>query len=126
MHFTITETGPESETHRRSHNTRRGQWRKSNPANTRYNNVPTRFVGVDGEGVTLADGTHVYVLLGVADNQITNPNGLSFIECVEFLWENFEQGSVAYVGFFLGYDFVQMFRSLPEERARMLLSKEGT
>lgn len=127
MHFTITESErkPESEAHHRRNNVSRSEWRKAHPASTRYNNIPTRFVGVDGEGVTLADGTHSYVLLGIADQQITNPNGLTFLECVEFLWDNFEQGSVAYVGFFLGYDFVQMFRSLPEERARMLLSKEG-
>jgi hypothetical protein len=76
----------------------------------------------------MADGTHRYVLLGVADQQISNPKGLSWEEICEFLWEQFlENGtkSVAYTGFFLSYDFVQWLRQLPEERARMLLTAEG-
>jgi hypothetical protein len=67
-------------------------------------------------------------LVGVADQQITNPNGLSWDEIFNFLWEQFlEYGtkSVAYVGFFLGYDFIQWFKTFPEERARMLLTAEG-
>jgi hypothetical protein len=124
MKFEITET-VESETHKRSSHTARKTWRDDNPPQTRYNNVQTEFVCVDGEGITLGDGTHKYVLLGVGQNQITNPDGLEFTECLEFLWSNFRTGSVAYVGFFLGYDFIQMFRRLPEERARMLLTAEG-
>jgi hypothetical protein len=84
-----------------------------------------RFVAVDGEGITLADGTHSYVLLGVGDRQIENPEGLTWDECFEFLWSCFSTGSVAYVGFFLSYDFIQMLRTLSEERARMLLTSAG-
>src|ERR1700722_15581596 len=123
----------ETETHKRTHNGARQQWRKDNPAHTRYNGVPTEFVAVDGEGQNFPSGRngwvlldeHRYVLLGVADDYITNPNGLSLEECFEFLWSKFRTGSVAYVGFFLGYDFIQMLKNLPEERARMLLTKEG-
>jgi hypothetical protein len=122
--ITITEV-EYSDAHRHNANVARKQWRNDNPADTRYQNIPTEFVGVDGEGVTKPDGSHYYVLLGVGDQQITNPNGLGFEECLEFLWDNFRTGSVAYVGFFLGYDFVQMFKQLPEERARMLLTKQG-
>jgi hypothetical protein len=69
--------------------------------------------------------THKYVLLGVGDRQIENPDGLTWEECFEFLWSEFATGQVAYVGFFLGYDFIQMLRTLRVERARMLLTAEG-
>jgi hypothetical protein len=118
----------ENESHKQSHNVARARWRESNPASSRYNNVPTRFVCIDGEGITLPNGSHSYVLLGVGDQQIANPNGLSWEEICEFLWEQFnEHGtkSVAYTGFFLSYDFIQWVRQLPEERARMLLTSEG-
>lgn len=126
--FTITETDPESESHKRSRNAARSRKRAANPPSQRYSQVPTKFVCIDGEGVTLANGLHLYVLVGVADQQISNPNGLSWEEIFDFLWEQFlDHGtkSVAYTGFFLGYDFVQWFKTLPEERARMLLTKEG-
>jgi hypothetical protein len=88
---------------------------------------PTEFIAVDGEGVTRPDGSHAYVLLAVGDQQVSNPDGLTWLEIVEFLWEQFnEQGTdKAYVGFFLGYDFVQWLKHLPEERARRLLTAEG-
>lgn len=125
--FTITEY-TQTETHRRSSNSARSKWRTENPAATRYNGVATTFVCIDGEGVTLEDGTHRYVLLGVGDEQITNPVGLTWEEIFTFLWAQFlKHGtkSVAYTGFFLGYDFVQWFKTMPEERARMLLTSEG-
>jgi len=125
--FTITETR-ESDAHKRSGHAARTRWREQNPAATRYHNVETLFVGVDGEGITLPDGTHRYVLLGVGDRQITNSDGLEWDEIFDFLWEQFQEygtKSVAYVGFFLGYDFVQWFKTLPEERAKMLLTQEG-
>lgn len=129
--FTITkleESDERKETRAKSRNNSRQQWRKSNPPKTRYNDSPTQFIAIDGEGVTDANGEHRYVLLGIGDQQITNPNGLEFVEICEFLWEQFlEHGtkSVAYVGFFLGYDFCQWLRKIPEERARMLLTAEG-
>jgi hypothetical protein len=121
--FTITE----GMTHDRapSRNTARKKWRDSHPAQNRYHSVPTTFIGVDGEGVTLPDGSHRYVLLGVGDQQIENPEGLSWEEVCGFLWSQFKTGSVAYTGFFLGYDFVQWIKSLPENRARILLTSAG-
>ena len=127
MGFTIIETH-ESESHKRTSHNARTKWRKDNPAKTRYDNMPTKFVCIDGEGVTRPDGTHLYVLLGVGDTQITNPDGLSFAEIADFLWEQFQEHGtkgVAYVGFFLNYDFVQWLKGLREERARMLLTAEG-
>src|SRR6266849_847841 len=126
--FSITEiehTPIQRKTRARTHNNGRKKWRYDNPRETRYDNVPTEFVCVDGEGITLPNGEHRYVLLGVGQQQISNPNGLEWTECFEFLWSQFRKGSVAYTGFFLGYDFVQMLKTLPEERARMLLTKEG-
>jgi hypothetical protein len=119
--FTITELA-ETESHKLTHNTARTDWRDDNPATERI-----EFVGVDGEGITLPDGTHRYVLLGIGDKQISNPLGLTFRECFQFLWDNKRRNSrpTAYVGFFLGYDFTQMFRTLREDRARMLLTKQG-
>jgi len=125
--FTITETH-ETEKHKRTGHAARTKRRADNPAHTRYHTVPTRFVCIDGEGVTRPDGTHVYVLLGAGNIQISDPAGLSFEACLEFLWTRFlTEGTkaVAYTGFFLGYDFVQWLRHLPEERARMLLTAEG-
>lgn len=84
---------------------------------------PMTFVCVDGEGIDI-DGEHRYVLLGIGEDQITNEEGLDWKECFEFLYKHFKPGT-AYVGFYLGYDFTQMFKTLPEDRARLLLTKEG-
>lgn len=84
------------------------------------------FIGVDGEGVPDGRGHHNYVLLGVGDNQIENPNGLSFEAIMAFLYSQFEDnpGSV-FVGFYLEYDFTQWLKGLPEGRVRSLLTEEG-
>lgn len=83
------------------------------------------FVGVDGEG--RGDDASFYVLFGVGDRHIENRQGLEWKECFEFLYREFERHgkNVAFVGFFLGYDFTQILKSLPEDRARMLLTIEG-
>lgn len=85
---------------------------------------PLTFVCVDGEGVTDENGNHRYVLIGVGENQISDPNGLSWSRIFEFLYGEFTTGSVAYTGFFLGYDFTQWVRTLPEYNARRLLDKK--
>lgn len=85
------------------------------------------FIGVDGEGVTRDDGTHDYVLLSVGDRSLDNGGErLEFTEIMSFLWDCFldNPGSV-FVGYFLGYDFTHWLRTLPENRARILLSKSG-
>lgn len=89
---------------------------------------PVTFVGVDGEG--LGSDPSVYVLLGCGDKQIENPEGLSWKECFQFLYTRYMElggakSNVAFVGFFLGYDFTQILKTLPEERARMLLTEVG-
>lgn len=86
--------------------------------------VRRHFIGVDGEGI--GRDPHRYVLLGVGDSQVSDENGLEFETIMEFLWERYLQNRDAvFAGFFLGYDFTQWFRSLPENRARMLLTSEG-
>lgn len=84
-----------------------------------------KFIAIDGEGEGEGD-SHRYVLLSVGDRSITNPGGLGFLEIVEFLWAEFERNPGAvFCGFYLVYDFAQWLKSLPEERARRLLTVEG-
>jgi hypothetical protein len=87
--------------------------------------TPVTFCAVDGEGS--GRDPSKYVLLGCGQEQIDNPDGLSWKECFEFLYRQFESKpkGTAFVGFFLGYDFVQMLKSMPEERVRMLITSEG-
>ena len=83
------------------------------------------FVAIDGEGITLADGSHRYVLIRVGTNPpLENPLGLHWTAIFDYLYDHFEPGT-AYVGFYLGYDFTQIFRSMRENRARKLLTKPG-
>lgn len=90
----------------------------------RAEGIPT-FVGVDGEGVTKGDHQD-YVLLGVGSDQIENADGLSFEAIMDFLYSCFrEQPDSVFVGFYLGYDFAMWLRTLPEDRARLLLTEEG-
>lgn len=86
----------------------------------------TRFVGVDGEGWTDALGVHRYAQLSVGDRTLFGWDHLTFEQIAEFLWECFQEDTgAAYVGFFLGYDFSQWLRTLPERAARQLLTKDG-
>lgn len=87
---------------------------------------PRRFVSVDGEGVTDPEtGEHRYVLLSYGEHHLERDGAhLEFLEIMEFLWSCFEEDTSAIVvGFYLSYDFGQWIRTLPEERARMLLDK---
>lgn len=98
----------------------------------RKSQTPIKFVGVDGEGITVnvvdAEGTcervHRYVLFGVGDHQISKPTGLEWWEVFDHLYQ-FNKPGVGFVGFFLGYDFTQMFKTLREDRAWYLLTTEG-
>jgi hypothetical protein len=82
-----------------------------------------RFCCVDGEGINVA-GEHRYALFGIDQDQLINEDGFTWKEIFEFLYSHYVKG-VAFCGFFLGYDFNQIFKTLPEERARMLLTQEG-
>jgi len=86
---------------------------------------PVQFHAIDGEGVTDDEGNHYYVLLGIGQEQIANPAGLSWNEVLSFLWEHYSDGKHAYSGFYLGYDFTEWLASLPEDRAQSLFSPIG-
>lgn len=86
-----------------------------------------RFIGVDGEGITRANGDHEYVLLSVGDHSLhKNGERITYEEIFPFLYDCYRQDPDAvYVGFALGYDFTMWFKDLPENRAWMMLTKEG-
>jgi hypothetical protein len=90
---------------------------------TRASKTPTKFITFDGEGM-MVDGKHQYVLLGIGNHQIEDPAGLAWPTVFDFLYSHYRK-QTAFCGFFLGYDFSQWLRSLPEERARRLLTLEG-
>lgn len=101
--------------------------RPNKNANAKRNAAPLTFIGVDGEGVTHADGTHDYVLLSVGDRSLHNRGArLTFLEIVDFLWDCFQDNPKAcFVGYYLKYDFTHWVRDLPEERAYRLVTEEG-
>jgi hypothetical protein len=83
------------------------------------------FIAVDGEGAGYGRN-HKYVLLGCGTRYIENLAGIGWKEAFEFLYSCFEESpDAAFVGFFLGYDFTQIIKTMPEERARMLLTDRG-
>jgi hypothetical protein len=85
----------------------------------------TQFISIDGEG-TGRGQDHRYQLLGCGDQYITDKTGLTFPVIAEFLWDMYRANrNAAFVGFFLGYDFTQWFKTLPQGRAEMLLTDRG-
>jgi hypothetical protein len=85
---------------------------------------PVTFHGVDTEG----SGTgydHKPVLISCGQDYLAKPEGLVWAEIFTFLYDHFETGGHAYVGFYLAYDFTQWLRTLPEERARKLITPAG-
>jgi len=89
--------------------------------------LETEFIGVDGEGITLNDGSHHYVLLSVGESSLhDNGDPLTHSSIFKFLWECYlQRPNATYAGFFLGYDFTQWLKSLPENRAYSLLNDKG-
>jgi hypothetical protein len=86
----------------------------------------SEFIGVDGEGITFA-GQHHYVLLSVGDQSLHREGSpLNWRTIFNFLYDqHIAHPRVTFVGFFLGYDFTQWLKTLPESRAAMLLSPAG-
>lgn len=117
MKFTYEQL-PETESHKRTRNQARTRQR----AERRI--APVKFTCIDGEGMTVG-GEHRYVLLGLGDEYIADPGGLHWKEVFEFLYGHFESGGTAYCGFFLGYDFTQWVKTLPEYKAARLLTIDG-
>lgn len=82
------------------------------------------FIAVDGEGINLPNGEHRYVLFGVGNDQIENENGLHWTDILDFLYKHYEPG-MAFVGFYLGYDFDRWLCTMPESKVERLLTSEG-
>lgn len=94
-------------------------------ARRQHHNVS--FVGVDGESVNRPDGSHEYVMLSVGDHTLfEGGRRLGFSEIMGFLWKaHLAAPEAVMVGFFLGYDFTQWQRLLPEHIARSLITAAG-
>lgn len=86
---------------------------------------PVKFTGVDGEGMGRGND-HKYVLLGIGKNNIQDSRGLQLTDIFEFLYSQYKtEPASVYAGFYLGYDFTQWLKQLPEERAWYLFTKQG-
>lgn len=111
------------------------------------------FIGFDGEGyntpitaydweeidgemteVPVQTVEHRFNQLTVGDMTYCTPNAeqMSYTEALQHIWDSTEEyrnenpdRRVCLVGFFLGYDFIQIFRTLPELAAWKLFSKAG-
>lgn len=106
------------EVHRRSAHTARSRKRSERRSE------PFVFVGIDTEGS--GKGTdHRPVLVSCGAAYLSDAAGLDWARVFDFLYSQFQEGGYVYGGFYLSYDFTQWLRSLPEERARMLLTAEG-
>jgi hypothetical protein len=91
----------------------------------RHRSKNFEFIAIDGEGAGYGK-EHRYVLLGAGTRYIENIEGIGWKEAFEFLYSVFQDSpSASFVGFFLGYDFTQIIKTLPEDRARMLLTDKG-
>lgn len=101
--------------------------RKHTARNERAAKNDYEFVGVDGEGVDRPDGSHDYVMLSVGDKTLTNEGYHLTLESIfQFLYDQFlERRNAIFVGFFLGYDYIQWLKMLPQDRAELLLTDKG-
>lgn len=100
---------------------------RNHPRDIRRLTNELEFVGVDGEGVDRPDGAHEYVMLSVGSQTLWhNGIALTLQQILSFLWECYTQNpDAAYVGFYLGYDFIQWEKLLSEREARLLLTNNG-
>lgn len=103
---------------------------KNGARNARIEAHELNFVGVDGEGVNNEDGSHDYILLSVGTDSLYHEDHsrLHWEEILMFIWNHYaahHKENPVYIGFFLGYDFTQWLRTLPEKQAFQLLHKEG-
>jgi hypothetical protein len=134
--------------------TRRGSRESKNAARTkRRKEEGILFVAIDGEGyntpvisydweeidgemieVPVETVEHRFNQLTVGDNVLCTPNAehMSYDEALHHIWDSAEEyrrenpdRRICLAGFFLGYDFIQIFRTLPEMAAWKLFSKAG-
>lgn len=104
-------------------------WDKFKAKNTRIGT--NTFIGIDGEGINLPNGEHRYVMLSIGNDPkdtIVDKNGLHWTQILDHLYSYFlrnNRRNVAYVGFYLGYDFDRWLRTMPQERVWKLITTEG-
>ncbi|WP_333746382.1 hypothetical protein, partial [Streptomyces sp. IBSBF 2950] len=133
---------------------RRGSRSSKNAARTkRRQEQGILFVALDGEGYNTpvttyewdeVDGEmievpresveHRFNQFTVGDHVLCTPNAehMGYDMALQHIWDTAEEYRTAnpgrricLVGFFLGYDFIQIFRTLPEIAAWKLFSKSG-
>lgn len=116
--------GLKASQHRKRHRAekRREFFRKYNSERTEQGTI-----AVDGEGVTLPGGEHVYVYMAASDatrdlGSISDPNGLSSVRIFDFL-VSLPQDRLK-VGYGLGYDKTLWIRDLPDESIWLLARPE--
>jgi hypothetical protein len=102
------------------------------------------FIAIDGEGITtvgyvprwhselreevfMLEKQHHYVLLSAGDQSLHHDGELlRHDEMFEFLYQQkVDHPNATFVGFFLGYDFSQWLKSLPESRGNLLFHPYG-
>lgn len=91
--------------------------------NAKYLSRP--FVPIDGEGITMADGTHTYTLLALIDENdqfrsIANGTGLASREIFDFLLEHLSGGSGIPVIYGASYDWNMWLGDLPKHSLERL------
>jgi DNA polymerase type B, organellar and viral len=76
------------------------------------NKPDVKFRVWDGEGKNFPDGTHRMVLLSNSDEEyVYNPEGLSTIECIQFLLQKREKKKDVWFSF--GYDVTKILTDVP-------------
>jgi hypothetical protein len=88
-----------------------------------HDRVPTRFIGVDGEGGNI-NGSHEYLLLRAGDWILETGSPLRWQECLAFL-SDLPKDGVTYVAYFFDYDVTMILSQCREERVRRLLDRES-
>ncbi len=120
----------EAERHKEYRQAKGQAYRDANKVRMHKSRAATlpEFIAVDSEGIGKGRA-HRGVLVGVGERQYVARDiraGLQWEETFRFLYECFEQNpKAAYVGFYLSYDFNQWLRSLPKDKAWLLLSPGG-
>jgi hypothetical protein len=125
----ITKRETDNERKMRSQNTPKAKQRRAAyKRDKRASHVPN-FVGVDSEGWGRGD-KHRAVLLGCGTKHYLAEDrrkGLQWPEVFRFLYDCFLDApeDTVYVGFYLRYDFNNWLASLPENKARSLITTPG-
>ena len=98
--------------------------RRRKAQSKRRRTLPPRFIGVDGEGLSVPDGTHQpYVLFAANTGEYIEDYeaGLSTRACFDFLLKlQRSDRNARLIVFGGGYDMTQMLRDLPKDDAQRL------